>query len=81
MKTRKKIPTFKDEDAEREFWTKADSTDYIDWSQAERIVPPNFRPKLAERIKAKRKGRSDEVLPRPASGRNNTNGRSRLWVC
>jgi hypothetical protein len=46
MKPRKTIPTFKDEDAEREFWAKADSTDYIDWSQAQRITLPNFRPKL-----------------------------------
>ncbi len=46
MKPRKKIPTFKDEDAEREFWAKADSTEYIDWSQAQRIVLPNFRPTL-----------------------------------
>lgn len=46
LKPRKKIPTFKDEDAEREFWAKADSTDYIDWSQAQRITLPNFRPTL-----------------------------------
>lgn len=46
MKPRKKIPTFKDEDAEREFWAKADSTEYIDWSKAQRIVLPNFRPTL-----------------------------------
>jgi predicted DNA binding CopG/RHH family protein len=46
MKPRKKIPTFKDEDAEREFWAKADSTKYIDWSQAQRIVLPKFRPTL-----------------------------------
>lgn len=46
MKPRKKIPTFKDEDAEREFWTTADSTEYIDWSKARRIVLPNFRPTL-----------------------------------
>jgi len=46
MKPRKKIPTFKDEDAEREFWANADSTEYIDWSQAQRIVLPNFRPTL-----------------------------------
>jgi predicted DNA binding CopG/RHH family protein len=46
MKPRKKIPTFKDEDAEREFWAKADSSDYIDWSQAQRIMLPNFRPTL-----------------------------------
>src|SRR3954470_4806200 len=46
MKPRKKIPTFKDEDAEREFWAKADSTEYIDWSKAQRIMLPNFRPTL-----------------------------------
>jgi predicted DNA binding CopG/RHH family protein len=46
MKPRKKIPTFKDEDAEREFWANADSTEYIDWSQAQRIMLPNFRPTL-----------------------------------
>ena len=46
MKPRKKIPTFKDEDAEREFWANADSTDYIDWSKAQRIMLPNFRPTL-----------------------------------
>src|SRR5713101_8629376 len=46
MKPRKKIPTFKDEDAEREFWANADSTEYIDWSQAKRIMLPNFRPTL-----------------------------------
>jgi predicted DNA binding CopG/RHH family protein len=46
MKPRKKIPTFKDEDAERAFWAKADSTEYIDWSKAQRIMLPNFRPTL-----------------------------------
>jgi predicted DNA binding CopG/RHH family protein len=46
MKPRKKIPTFKDEDAEREFWANADSTEYVDWSQAQRIMLPNFRPTL-----------------------------------
>lgn len=44
MAPRKKIPTFKDEDAEREFWANVDSTNYIDWSQARRLVLPNFRP-------------------------------------
>jgi hypothetical protein len=42
MKPLKKIPKFKDEDAEREFWSKADSTDY-DWSKAQKLVLPNFR--------------------------------------
>jgi CopG antitoxin of type II toxin-antitoxin system len=43
---KKKIPAFKDEDAEREFWATADSTDYLDWSQAQRLVLTNFRPTL-----------------------------------
>jgi hypothetical protein len=43
MKRLKKIPTFKDEDAEREFWSKGDSTEYIDWSKAQKLVLPNFR--------------------------------------
>jgi predicted DNA binding CopG/RHH family protein len=46
MKRFKKIPKFKDEDAERQFWSKADSTEYIDWSQARKLVLPNFRPTL-----------------------------------
>jgi predicted DNA binding CopG/RHH family protein len=46
MKTLKKIPKFKDEDAEREFWATADSTEYIDWSKARRITLPNLRPSL-----------------------------------
>ncbi len=46
MKTLKKIPTFKDEDAEREFWAKEDSTEYLDWSKAEWVTLPNLRPSL-----------------------------------
>ena len=30
----KKIPKFKNEDEEREFWYTHDSTDYVDWSKA-----------------------------------------------
>jgi len=39
-------PKFRDEDAEREFWSKADSTEYIDWSKAQKLVLPKFRPTL-----------------------------------
>lgn len=37
----KKIPVFKTEHEEREFWAQADSTEYVDWSKA-RVVrfPP-----------------------------------------
>ena len=46
MKARKKIPKFRDEDAEREFWSKEDSTEYVDWSTAQRVTLPNLRPSL-----------------------------------
>ena len=41
---KKKIPKFKSEDQEREFWSKADSTEYIDWNKAKRTVLPNLKP-------------------------------------
>jgi predicted DNA binding CopG/RHH family protein len=37
---RKLIPQFSNEDEEREFWTTHDSTEYIDWSKAEK--DPSF---------------------------------------
>src|SRR3989338_99050 len=40
----KPIPSFKNEDEEREFWATHDSTDYIDWSKAEPVVFPNLKP-------------------------------------
>lgn len=46
MKARKKIPTFKDEAAEREFWSRNDSSEYIDWSAAQKLVVTNLRPTL-----------------------------------
>ena len=45
-KYQNKIPVFKSEDEEREFWSKEDSTDYIDWSQAKDSVLPNLKPSL-----------------------------------
>ena len=41
---RKKIPAFVDEAEERAFWESHDSTDYLDWSQAQRITLPNLKP-------------------------------------
>lgn len=40
----KKIPTFKNEDEEWQFWAKADSTEYVDWSKARIVRFPNLRP-------------------------------------
>ncbi len=42
----KKVPKFKTEAEEREFWANADSSDYIDWSQAKRVLLPNIKPSL-----------------------------------
>ena len=36
------IPAFKSEAEERKFWETHDSTDYIDWSKAERARFPNL---------------------------------------
>lgn len=44
MQKFKKIPEFKNEDEERKFWDTHDSTEYIDWSKAKRVVFPNLRP-------------------------------------
>ena len=44
MKKLKKIPEFKSETEETEFWSKNDSTEYIDWSKAERAVLPELKP-------------------------------------
>ncbi len=46
MKAQKKIPTFKDEAAERQFWATADSTAYVDWSRGQRVTLPNVRPSV-----------------------------------
>ena len=42
--TKKQIPTFKNEDDEREFWATHDSTEFVDWSKAKRAVFPNLKP-------------------------------------
>ena len=40
----KKIPKFKDEDEEREFWATHDSTEYVDWSKGGFVTFPNLKP-------------------------------------
>ena len=37
-------PQFHDETEERLFWEENDSSDYVDWSRAERVRLPNLRP-------------------------------------
>ena len=43
-KKAKPDPRFRDEAEERQFWESHDSSDYVDWSQAERVRLPNLRP-------------------------------------
>ena len=40
----KKIPDFKSEQEEREFWESHDSSEYLDLSKAERAILPNLKP-------------------------------------
>jgi predicted DNA binding CopG/RHH family protein len=40
---KKKIPNFKSEATERKFWETHDSTEYLDWSQADRAIFPNLK--------------------------------------
>ena len=42
----KRIPKFKSEDEEREFWSTHDSTEYINWNQAERVTFSNLKPSV-----------------------------------
>ncbi len=37
------IPYFKTEAEERKFWQNHDSTEYVDWSKAQRVSFPNLR--------------------------------------
>jgi len=39
----KKIPSFANEAEERRFWETHDSTDYVDWSKAERARFSNLK--------------------------------------
>lgn len=39
----KKIPEFKSEKAEREFWQTHDSTEYVDYARLEKWVFPNLK--------------------------------------
>jgi predicted DNA binding CopG/RHH family protein len=40
-------PVFASEAEERAFWAEHDTTDYVDWSTAERVRLPNLKPSTA----------------------------------
>ena len=42
----KRIPKFKNEDEEREFWATHDSSEYMNWNRAERITFSNLKPSV-----------------------------------
>lgn len=43
-KRQKSIPKFSDEAAQRAFWEKNDSAEYLDWSKARPAAFPNLKP-------------------------------------
>jgi predicted DNA binding CopG/RHH family protein len=44
MRKLKKTPKFKSEAEEVEFWATHDSTEYVDYSKAKRVVFPDLKP-------------------------------------
>ena len=44
MKKLRKLPKFRDEKEELAFWATHDSTDYVDYSKAKRVLFPNLKP-------------------------------------
>lgn len=44
MSKLKKVPKFKSEKEEFEFWSNHDSADYLDYSKAKRTLFPNLKP-------------------------------------
>ncbi|MEX0709136.1 MAG: BrnA antitoxin family protein [Woeseia sp.] len=44
MRKLKKIPDFKTEAEERAFWESHDSSDYVDWNEAQPVSLPKLKP-------------------------------------
>lgn len=44
MKKLKKIPKFKTEAEEANFWDQHDTTEYLDWGKAQKTIFPNLKP-------------------------------------
>ena len=43
---KKAIPKFKNEQQERKFWQSHDSTEYVDWPIAQKVIMPNLSPSV-----------------------------------
>lgn len=46
MSKTKKLPEFRTEDEERDFWATHDATDYVDFRRARRAVLPDLKPSV-----------------------------------
>ncbi len=44
MRKLKRVPKFKSEKEEFEFWSRHNSTEYVDYSKAKRVLFPNLKP-------------------------------------
>jgi predicted DNA binding CopG/RHH family protein len=44
MPSKKVIPRFQSEELERDFWAEQDSSEYVNWSSAEKVVFPQLKP-------------------------------------
>ena len=42
----KKVPKHHNEEQELDFWASTDSTEYVDWDKAQRVVFPDLKPSL-----------------------------------
>lgn len=47
---KKRVSKFKNEDEERDFWSKKDSSEYLNWKDAERKSFANLEPSAEETI-------------------------------
>ncbi len=68
MKKQLKLPKFKNEDEERDFWAKIDLSDYYEPSDLERVSFPNLKPtsrsisiRLPEYLLNRLKERANEI--------------------
>jgi predicted DNA binding CopG/RHH family protein len=43
---KKRVPEFRSEEEERDFWARHDSTEFVDWAPARRRKFPNLKPTL-----------------------------------
>ena len=43
---KKKIPKFRTEDEEREFWATRNSSEYVDWDKAKKVRFSNLKPSV-----------------------------------